>query len=159
MLFRRTSECRVRSCPISLRDGVSMNSLNRQCVVSHLVFQVPTGHALLVFPCERHWLVDWLVQRKGGGIVVAFVLALAVTMLCSVCWLSAAARWKARHRLFMRMSGGIIPLTTGSMKVGVNRMHPDTSRRPLFRAAPSRCVWAVVLNREYRINVLYTLFV
>ena len=29
------------------------------------------------------------------------------------------------------------------MKVGVDRMHPDTSRRPLFRAASSRCVWAL----------------
>ena len=59
---------------------------------------------------------------------------LAVTMLCSACWSSASARRdKARHCLFLRMSGGIIPLTTGSMKVGVDRMHPDTSRRPLFR--------------------------
>ena len=69
---------------------------------------------------------------------------LAVTMLCSACWSSASARRdKARHCLFLRMSGGIIPLTTGSMKVGVDRMHPDTSRRPLFRAASSRCVWAL----------------
>ena len=69
---------------------------------------------------------------------------LAVTMLCSACWSSASARGdKARHCLFLRMSGGIIPLTTGSMKVGVDRMHPDTSRRPLFRAASSRCVWAL----------------
>ena len=69
---------------------------------------------------------------------------LAVTMLCSACWSSASARRdKARHCLFLRMSGGIIPLTTGSMKVGVIRMHPDTSRRPLFRAASSRCVWAL----------------
>ena len=41
------------------------------------------------------------------------------------------------------MSGGIIPLTTGSMKVGVDQMHPDTSRRLLFRTASSRCVWAL----------------
>ena len=66
---------------------------------------------------------------------------LAATMLCSACWSSASARRdRARHCLFLRMSGGIIPLTTGSMKVGVDRMHPDTSRRPLFRAASSRCV-------------------
>ena len=64
--------------------------------------------------------------------------AIAVTMLCSARWPSGSAwRGKARHCLFLRMSGGIIPLTTGSMKVGVDRMHPDTSRRPLFRAASS----------------------
>ena len=48
MQFRRTSECRVRSCPIGLRDGVSMNSLNRQRVMSHLVSQVPSAHAYSV---------------------------------------------------------------------------------------------------------------
>ena len=69
---------------------------------------------------------------------------LAVMMLCSACWSSASARRdKARHCLFLRMSGGIIPLTTGSMKVGVDRTHPDTSRRLLFRAASNRCVWAL----------------
>ena len=42
-------------------------------------------------------------------------------MLCSVCWLSASTRReRARNCLFLRMSGGIIPLTTGSMKVGVD---------------------------------------
>ena len=57
------------------------------------------------------------------------------------CWTSASARWnKARHCLFLRMSG-CIPLTTGSMKVGVDRMHLDISRILLFRAASSRCVW------------------
>ena len=69
---------------------------------------------------------------------------LAVTMLCSACCSSDSARRdNARHCLFLRMSGGIIPLTTGSMTVGVDRMHPDTSRRPLFRTASSRCVWAL----------------
>ena len=28
-----------------------MKYLNRQCVVSHLVSQVPSAHALFVFPC------------------------------------------------------------------------------------------------------------
>ena len=54
---------------------------------------------------------------------------------------ASARRDRAKHCLFLRMSGGIIPLTTCSMKVGVDRMHPDTIRRPLFRAASSRCVW------------------
>ena len=71
------------------------------------------------------------------------VQTLAGTMLRSVCWSSASTRRDmARHCLYMRMSGGIIPLTTGSMKglvgvdlVGVDRMHPDTSRKLLFRVA------------------------
>ena len=31
--------------------------------------------------------------------------------------------------LFLRMLGGVIPLTTGSKKIGVDRMHPDTIRQ------------------------------
>ena len=114
-------------------------------------------------PCwsshERHWSVAWFVLRKGGGIVVAFVLVHLLSQCHVVCAGRLFQHGGARHCLFMRMSGGIVPLTTGSMKVGVDRMHPDTSRSLLFRAASSRCVWAVVLHREYRINVLYTLFV
>ena len=112
--------------------------------MSHLVFQVPSAHTLLVFPwaslfsclaCSEKGWRDRSRFRPG---------ALVVTVSCSVCWSSASTRRdKARHCLFLRMSGGIIPLTTGSMKVGVDRMHPDTSRRPLFRAASSRCVWAL----------------
>ena len=45
--------------------------------------------------------------------------------------------------LELRMSEGISPLTTGSMKVGVDWMHPDTSRRMLLIAASCRCVWAL----------------
>ena len=44
----RTNECRARSCPMGLFDGVWMNSRRR--VVSHLVSQVPSAHALFVFP-------------------------------------------------------------------------------------------------------------
>ena len=52
------------------------------------------------------------------------------TMFCSVCWSSALTRRdRARHCLFLQTSRGIIPLTAGSMKVGVDRMHPDTNRR------------------------------
>ena len=121
-----------------------MNVFNRQHVMSHLVSQVPSAHALLVFP--RASLVSCLAcSEKGWRDCNRFRTGvLAVTMLCSACWSSASARRdRARHCLFLRMSGGIIPLTTGSMKVGVDRMHPDTSRRPLFRAASSRCVWAL----------------
>ena len=64
MRFRRTSECRVGSCPIGLRDGVWMNSLNRQCVVSHLVFQVSSVHDTLVFPCAS--LVSCLGSSEKG---------------------------------------------------------------------------------------------
>ena len=54
---------------------------------------------------------------------------LAVMMLCSACWSSPSARRdRARHGLFMWV-------TSGSMKGGADRMHPDTSRRLLFRAA------------------------
>ena len=116
----------ARSCPTGLLDGVWMNSLNRQRVMSHLVSQVHSAHALLVFPCasfvsclactEKEW---WDCSRFRYG-------ALVVTILRSVWWSSASApRDKARHCLFLRMSGGVIPLTTGSMKFGVDRMHPD----------------------------------
>ena len=64
MWFWRTTECRLRSCPIGLSDGVWMNSLNRQCVVSHLVFQVPSAHALLVFPWAS--LVSCLACPEEG---------------------------------------------------------------------------------------------
>ena len=47
--FRRTGECRARSCRMGLCDGVWMNYLNRQRVMSHLVSQVPSTHAVLVF--------------------------------------------------------------------------------------------------------------
>ena len=47
--FRRTGECRARSCHMGLCDGVWMNYLNRQRVMSHLVSQVPSTHAVLVF--------------------------------------------------------------------------------------------------------------
>ena len=47
--FRCTSECHARSCPMGLFDGVWMNVLNQQCVISHLVSQVHSVHALLVF--------------------------------------------------------------------------------------------------------------
>ena len=56
---------------------------------------------------------------------------------------TAGWRDKRRHCLFLRMSGSIIWLTTSSMKVGVDQMHPDTSRRLLFRAVSSLCVWAL----------------
>ena len=122
---------------MGLFDGVWMNVLNRQRVVSLFVSQVHSARALLAscFVCSEKGWRDCNRFRPG---------VLAVTMLCSACWSSASARRdKARHCLFLRMSGGVIPLTTGSMKVGVDRMHPHTSRRPLFRAASSRCVWAL----------------
>ena len=65
MRFRR--KCRVRSCPTGLFDGVWMNSLKWQLVVSHLVSQVPSAH-------ERHWSVAWLALRRDGRVAVAFVL-------------------------------------------------------------------------------------
>ena len=99
-----------------------MNSLNRQCVVSHLVFQVPSAHALLVFPWAS--LVGCLASSEKGWRDCSHFRpgVLVVTVSCSVCWASASARRdKARHCLFLLMSGGIIPLTTGSMEVGVDR--------------------------------------
>ena len=86
----------------------------------------------------RHWLVDWLVLRKCSGIVVAFVLVHLLSRY-SVCWSSASARRdKARHSLFLRLSGGIMPLSTDSMIVGVDRiipyyvcLHTDTCRTVL----------------------------
>ena len=116
-----------------------MNVLNRQRVVSHLVFQVPSAHALLVFPSAS--LVScFACSWKGWPDCNRFRPGmLAVTMLCSACWSSASARRdKVRHCLFLRMSGGIIPLTTGSMKVGVDRMQRvtqgDTISPKLFTA-------------------------
>ena len=42
--------------------------------------------------------------------------------------------------MFRQMSGGVIPVMTGSMTVGVDWMHPDTRQRLLFSAASSQCV-------------------
>ena len=101
---------------------------------------------LLVFPCASLVsLFCFACSVKGWRDCNRFrPCMLAVTMLCSTWWSSASGRRdKARHCLFLWMSGGITPLTTGSMKVGVDRMHPDISRRPLLRAASSRCVWAL----------------
>ena len=100
-----------------------MNVLNRQRVVSHLVSQVPSAHVLLVFPSAS--LVSCVAcSEKGWRDCNRFRPdVLAVMMLCSACWSSASARRdKARHCLFLRMSGGIILLTTGCMKVGVDRI-------------------------------------
>ena len=86
------------------------------------------------FACsEKCW---WDCNRFRPGV-------LAVTMLCSACWSSASTRRdKAGHCLFLRMSGGIIPLTTGSMKVGVERMHPGTmqSKAVVQSCIESMCV-------------------
>ena len=121
----------LNMCPMGLFDGVWLNS--RQLVMSHLVSRVPSVFALLVFP--RASFVSCLAcSEKGWRDRNRFRPGeLAVTVSCSLCWSSASAwRDKARHCLVLRMSGGIVPLTTGSMKVGVDRMHPDTSRRLLF---------------------------
>ena len=40
LLFRRTSECRDRSCPMGLLDRVWTNSLNRQHMMSHFVLKL-----------------------------------------------------------------------------------------------------------------------
>ena len=42
---------------------------------------------------------------------------------------ASARRNDARHFLHGRMSGGVIPATTGSRAVGVDQMHPDTRQR------------------------------
>ena len=91
-------------------------------------------------PCwslhDRHCSVAWLVLRQGGGCSRFRPGALVGTVSCSVCWSSGSARRdEARNCLFVRMSVGIIPLTTGSMKVVVDRMHADTRRWLLSRAA------------------------
>ena len=58
----------------------------------------------------------------------------AVTMSYSVHWLSASARLdKTMHCLFRRMAGGIMLLTTDSMKVGVDWMcQQDTKLVTIF---------------------------
>ena len=62
--------------------------------------------------------------------------ALVVKMSRSVCWVSASARRvKATEASFV--SADV------SMKLGVDRMHSDTSRWLLFRTASSRCVGAL----------------
>ena len=90
-----------------------MNYLNRQRVMSHLISQAHSTHALLVFP--RASLVSCLAcSEKGWRDCNRFRPGvLDVTMLCSARWSSASARRdKARHCLFLRIPGGIIPLTT-----------------------------------------------
>ena len=100
----------------------------------HRVAHVPSVHSR--GPFTSVFGTCWLALRNGGGIAVAFVHGvLAVTMMCNACWSSASARRdEARHCLFLGISLRR-PLTTGSKTVGVDRMHADTSRRLLFRAA------------------------
>ena len=58
---------------------------HRQRVMFDLVSQVPSAHALLVFP-RTSLVLAWLALTKGGGIAVALVrVVLAVMMLCSAC--------------------------------------------------------------------------
>ena len=86
---------------MGLFDGVWMNFLNQQRVVSHLVSQVLSAHALFVFPWAS--LVScFACSEKGWRDCNRFRPGvLAVTMLCSACWSSASARRdKARHCLF-----------------------------------------------------------
>ena len=99
-----------------------MNYLNLRCVMYHLISQVPSAHALFVFPCAS-FISSLAISVKGWRDCSRFrPRALVVTMSCSVWWSSASARRdNARHCLFLRMSGGIIPLTTGSMKIGCIR--------------------------------------
>ena len=87
------NEYRARSCPMCLFDGVRMNVLNRQRVVSHLVSQVPSAHALLVFPwasmvsCFTCYEKGWRdCNRFRPGVF-------AVTMLCSACWSIIVMTW------------------------------------------------------------------
>ena len=61
-------------CPMGLFDGVWMNSLKRQRVMSRLI----SPKSLLLASCwsfhVHHLLVAWLALRKDGEIAVAFVL-------------------------------------------------------------------------------------
>ena len=78
-----------------------MSILNRLRVMSHLVFQVPPAHVMLVFP--RASLVSCLACSENGwrGCNRFRPAVLAVQMLCSACWSSTSAqRDKARHFVF-----------------------------------------------------------
>ena len=102
-------------------------SLSLQGVASHVLDQASFVHVVLLFPaaslmihrvCSENGCRDRRRFRKG---------AVVVTIVCSVCWSSASARRaSATHCLFRRMYGGVTPVTTGSMTVGVDRMHPRT---------------------------------
>ena len=113
-------------------------------MASHLHVHASFVHVVLLFPAAS-LMIHRVCSEKGCRDRRRFRPgAVVVTMVSSVCWSSASARRaSARHCLFRRMSGGVNPVTTGSMAVGVDRMHPDTRRRLLFIAASSRCVWAL----------------
>ena len=62
---------------------------------------------------------------------------IAVTMSYTVWWSSTSAR----RYVSADVRRHFIPLKIDSMKVGVERMNPDTRRTMLFRVAASRCVF------------------
>ena len=110
-------------------------ALARLASFVHVVLLFPAASLMIQRVCSEKACRDRRHLHPG---------AVVVTMVTSVCWSSVSARrTSARHCLFRRMSGGVNPVTTGSMTVGVDRMHSDTRWRLLFSAASSRCVWAL----------------
>ena len=126
------------------RRNATLVSSYLQGVASHLLIPASFVHVVLLFPtaslmihraCSEKGCRDRRRFRPG---------AVVVTIVYSVCCSSASARRAVgRYCLFRRMSGSVIPVTTDSMTVGFDRLHPDTRRRLLFSAASSRCVWAL----------------
>ena len=113
--LRCVSKCQLWSCLTDFFDGIGINSISLQGVSSHLLVHAPFVHVVLLFPATS-LMMHRACSKKGcrdpGAVVV--------TMVCSVCWSSASARRaSARHCLIRSISGGVIPVSTGSMTVGV----------------------------------------
>ena len=143
--LRHTSECRLSSCPTGFFFGIGIHSLSLQGAASHLLNQALFVHVVLLFPTASLMIHLAYSEKVCRDRRCFRPDAFVATMVCNLCWWSSASarRASASHCLFRRMYGGVIPVTTGSMTVGLDRVHPDTRRRLLFSAASSRCVWAL----------------
>ena len=119
--LRRTSECRLRSCPTGFFGGIGIHSLSLQGVASHLLDQALFVHVVLFFPKASimiHLAYSEKVCRDRRCFRPDAVVA---TMVCNLCWWSSASarRASASHCLFRRMYGGVIPVT--SVSIGCTR--------------------------------------
>lgn len=97
-------------------DGTGMNSISLQVVASHILVHASLDHTVLHFPAATLMLRRACSEKRCRERRRFRTGAPVVTVECNVRWSSASARLvRARHCLFRRMFGVVIPATTGSM--------------------------------------------
>ena len=122
--LRRTSECRLRSCPTGFFGGIGIHSLSLQGVASHLLDQALFVHVVLFFPTASLMIHLAYSEKVCRDRICFRPDAVVATMVYNLCWWSSASarRASASHCLFRRMYGGVIPVT--SVSIGCTRT-PD----------------------------------